>query len=158
MAIVIRAVIPRTRGRARRRAPRGRLTDAFFARPLVSHDELPCDRKRVEHDRPRAIAVLERRSDTEPEVFLTLTARAYRPDFFPVHVVLLRKVESLRKAPQRARAAAEETGAIAEEAANRLRERYERLLAGSNGERRVIVDSHGREVAEEARPAPRACE
>jgi len=28
---------------------------------------------------------------------------------------------------------------------------YERLLAGANGERRVIVDSHGREVAEEAR-------
>ena len=27
---------------------------------------------------------------------------------------------------------------------------YERLLAGANGERRVIVDSHGREVAEEA--------
>jgi penicillin-binding protein 2 len=28
---------------------------------------------------------------------------------------------------------------------------YERLLAGASGERRVIVDSHGREVAEEAR-------
>ena len=28
---------------------------------------------------------------------------------------------------------------------------YERLLSGANGERRVIVDSHGREVAEEAR-------
>jgi len=28
---------------------------------------------------------------------------------------------------------------------------YERLLAGTSGERRVIVDSHGREVAEEAR-------
>ncbi len=28
---------------------------------------------------------------------------------------------------------------------------YERLLAGANGQRRVIVDSHGREVAEEAR-------
>ncbi len=28
---------------------------------------------------------------------------------------------------------------------------YERLLAGANGERRVIVDSHGREVAEDAR-------
>ena len=28
---------------------------------------------------------------------------------------------------------------------------YERLLSGANGQRRVIVDSHGREVAEEAR-------
>ena len=28
---------------------------------------------------------------------------------------------------------------------------YERLLSGASGERRVIVDSHGREVAEEAR-------
>jgi DivIVA domain-containing protein len=42
----------------------------------------------------------------------------------------------------RARAAAEETGAIAEEAANRLRERYERLLAGLDTRREEMENEH----------------
>ena len=62
-----------------------------------------------------------------------------------------RSATSRRRRPTRSRTPATPTASATGSGRRASRAPYERLLAGVSGERRVIVDSHGREVAEEAR-------
>ncbi|MGH9398775.1 MAG: penicillin-binding protein 2, partial [Thermoanaerobaculia bacterium] len=92
------------------------------------------------------VASIEARAPEHPEFFITVSQRRlYKRGMSAAHALgYLSEVspEQLAKGGYRVGDWVGQKG---------IEESYEKLLAGTHGERRVIVDSHGREGAEEAR-------
>ena len=95
------------------------------------------------------VASIEARSPEHPEFFITVSQRRlYKRGLSAAHALgYLSEVspEQIARAGETAYRVGDWVGQKG------IEESYEKLLAGTHGERRVIVDSHGREIAEEAR-------
>ena len=95
------------------------------------------------------VASIEARAPEHPEFAITVSQRRlYKRGVSAAHALgYLSEVS-----PEQIAKSGETTYRVGDWVGQKgIEESYERLLAGTHGERHVIVDSHGREIAEEAR-------